>query len=776
MHNSFESLARLIVRFRVAVVVFWLAAAVLTTAGLPSMGSQVNDDNSAFLPAGAPSARATQLAGPLLGGPRRSQIVVVALRDGPPLTASDQAAIARVVSGARAVAHVSAVRESGIAADGHAAQIRIQVALAAQNISSQKAVVTGLESTFARGGAPAGLQFHLAGSVATAIANNSSSNRTGGQIQMLSILFIIALLGFVFRAPLAALLTLFPAGLCLLISTRLVGELGAHGLKVSSFAQFLLIVLVLGAGTDYGLFLVFREREELRSGRTPHDAVIGALARVGESISASAGTVILALLTLLLASFGLYHDLGIPLAVGIGVMLLIGLTLLPALLAIFGRAVFWPARIEPGPQAEGPWSRVARRAVRRPALTLGVGAAVFLALAAGALGYGSAGLGGATTAPSGSDAAAGNAALAAHFRQSSSDPANLVLAYRRSVSGDPSAIATAERSLRASGRFASLSGPLDPNGSALTTARYRQLAAELGPPRALPAAEPAGLRVSPGDYNAYRASAQYVSADGRTIQFEASLRAGPQQSTQAMNATPAVRAAVARAAAQSGAVGSGVAGEAAAAYDVSTTANHDLVVIVPVAIVAIALLLALVLRSLVAPLYLIASVGLSYLAALGLAVLVFVTIGGESGVLFVLPFFMFIFLLALGEDYNILAMTRIREEARRLPLREAVVTAVGRTGSAVTSAGLILGGTFAVLAFAGSGSYANQTRELGFGLAAGIVMDTFLVRTLLVPSTVILLGRWNWWPSAMGRALAVRRRAGARTAALTAPDRSEARS
>src|SRR5262249_59857128 len=107
-------------------------------------------------------------------------------------------------------------------------------------------------------------------------------------------------------------------------------------------------VVVLGAGTDYGLFLVFRVREELRAGRSPHEAVAHALARVGESISASAGTVILALLTLLLASFGLYHDLGIPLAVGIAVMLLIGLTLLPALLAIFGRAVFWPRRIEPG--------------------------------------------------------------------------------------------------------------------------------------------------------------------------------------------------------------------------------------------------------------------------------------------------------------------------------------------------------------------------------------------------------------------------------------------
>ena len=761
MHTSFESLARLVVRFRVAVVLFWLAAVVVTTVALPSLGSEVNNDNSAFLPAGAASTRATNLAGPLVGGTGRSQIVIVAVRPGSQLTAADRAAIAREVSAARTVARVYSVRDAGTSADGQAAQIQVRVDANAQDISTQKTVVSALESTFTRAGASPGLQLHLAGSVATAVANNMSSNSTGSRIQLLSIVFIIALLGFVFRAPLAALFTLLPAGFALLISMRLIGGLGSDGLKVSSFTQFLLIVLVLGAGTDYGLFLVFRVREELSAGANTHDAVIRALSRVGESISASAGTVILALLTLLLASFGLYHDLGIPLAVGIAVMLLIALTLLPALLAIFGAAVFWPRKPALGAPVEGLWSRVAARAVRRPALRLGIGAAVFLALAAGALGYSSSGFGGATTPPAGSDAAAGNAVLAAHFPQSSANPANLVFAYARPVSmanADGHAIAVAERSLRSSGEFTTLSGPLDPNGTALTAARYAQLATQLGPPGRLPPTEPAGLRVSTADYNAYRASAQFVGADGRTIQFEAGLTAGPQQSTQAMNATPAVRAAVVAAAAKSGAIDSGVAGEAAASYDVSTTANHDLVVIVPVAILSIGLLLALVLRSLVAPLYLIVSVALSYLAALGLAVLVFVTFGGDSGVLFVLPFFMFIFLLALGEDYNILVMTRIREEARRLPLRDAVVTAVGRTGWAVTSAGLILGGTFAVLALAGTGAYASETREPGFGLAAGVLMDTFLVRTLLVPSTVMLLGRWNWWPSAMSRAATRARR------------------
>ena len=153
--------------------------------------------------------------------------------------------------------------------------------------------------------------------------------------------------------------------------------------------------------------------------------------------------------------------------------------------------------------------------------------------------------------------------------------------------------------------------------------------------------------------------------------------------------------------------------------------------------------MAVVLRSLIAPLYLVASVALSYLASLGFAVLIFVIIGGQDGINFVLPFFMFIFIMALGQDYNILVMTRIREEAHHAPIKIAVRTAVESTGTTVTSAGLILAGTFGVLTATGD----TQVVEIGVGLAAGILLDTFVVRTLLVPSAAVLLGRWNWWPS-----------------------------
>ena len=184
-----------------------------------------------------------------------------------------------------------------------------------------------------RAGAPAGLQLHLAGPVAANAANSSSASKATRRIGIFSVLFIVVLLLIVLRSPVAAAVTFVPSLVALLVSQRFIAALGAHGLQISSVTQTLLVVLILGAGTDYGLFLTYRFREELRAGTEPRAAVTRALARVGESVTASAGMVVLALLTLLLASFGLYHDLGVPLAIGIAVMLLAGLTLLPALLA-----------------------------------------------------------------------------------------------------------------------------------------------------------------------------------------------------------------------------------------------------------------------------------------------------------------------------------------------------------------------------------------------------------------------------------------------------------
>src|SRR5439155_7812299 len=233
--------------------------------------------------------------------------------------------------------------------------------------------------------------------------------------------------------------------------------------------------LVLGAGTDYGLFLVFRVRENLREGLDRKQAVIAAVERVGESITFSAATVIAALLSLLAATFEFYSDLGIPLAIGIGVMLLAGLTLLPALLAIFGRAVFWPSKTQAGTGKTGVWGRVSVRIVRHPVPTLLAGLVVFGGLAVATTAYTAAGFGGQTNAPSGSDSAAGAAILSAHFPNTSANPTNIIYQLNQPVWNDLQAVQAARSQLAASGLFTAVTGPLNPNGATLTPAQLTAL-------------------------------------------------------------------------------------------------------------------------------------------------------------------------------------------------------------------------------------------------------------------------------------------------------------
>jgi RND superfamily putative drug exporter len=487
---------------------------------------------------------------------------------------------------------------------------------------------------------------------------------------------------------------------------------------------------------------------------------------VGESITFSAATVIAAVLTLLLASFPFYSNLGVPFAIAIGVILLAGLTLLPALLsirlsllamkrtifrAIFGRPKLLPWNIQ-GAGRPGAWGRIAGRIVAHPVPTLLAGVVLFGGLAVVVVGYTAGGFGGNTSPPAGSDSAAGQALLTKYFPQSAANPTSLIFRFTTPVWRDPAPLVSAATALRGTGLFTQVTGPLNPAGAVLTPAQFSALHARLGLAKALPTLPLPATKVPAALYEAYRASANYVSPDGRTVQFSTGLKAGDPGSTQALDAVPAIRRATTAVGRSIGAADSAVGGQAPALYDISSISNSDLIRVIPIAILAIGLLLALVLRSLVAPLYLIASVGISYLAALGLSVLLFIDIGGSGGLVFFMPFLMFIFLLALGEDYNILVMTRIREEAHRLPLRQAVARALSVTGTTVTSAGLVLAGTFVVFGVvAGSGSGGSQFRDIAIGLALGILMDTFLVRTLLVPSTVVLLGRWNWWPSRMSR-------------------------
>jgi RND superfamily putative drug exporter len=765
--DIFRAIGRFAVKFRWPILIFWIVAAALIPKALPSLANAAQGNNSAFLPSSAPSQHAIDLAAPLGVSTKVTAIPVIAARTAGPLTAADQAwlsgplqadlgKVATVVK-----VKVLAVSQTVPGVTGQAAEIQVQSDVSSGgNGTAIVDLVGNLRTAIKDAAAPAGLQVSLTGPLATQVDQQKQNGNSNQSVEIVTGILILIILLLVFRALLAPLVTLLPSFFSVAISGPLVAEAAQHGLKVSFLAQILLTVLVLGAGTDYNLFLVFRVREHIRRGESPKDAVVSALTKVGESITFSALTVVAALLSLLFATFQIYSTLGIPLAIGIGVALLACLTLTPALLAIFGKAAFWPTRNRVGASSAGVWGTIATRILKRPAVALATGVVIFGALATFVTGYMGGGFGGSTTAPAGSDSAAGTALQAKYFPSTSSNPTELIYKLSTPVWDNPAPLVAAEQQLKASGVFTTLAGPLNPGGTvSISPAQYAGLhqvvsaavpSGELPttmPPAVATALQPVAGSNAAEAYQLYRATTNFVSTDGKTIQFLAGLTAGDPSTTTAMNATPAIRTEATRVAPTLHATDSGVLGQAPIFYDISSISNSDLGTVIPIAIIVIGILLALVMRSLVAPLYLIASVAVSYFAALGTAVLIFIKIGHSGGITFILPFLLFIFLLALGEDYNILVMTRIREEAHKMSLREAVSKALGVTGTTVTSAGIVLASAFAVFAVVGGRSGGSQIRDVGLGLVLGILMDTFVVRTVLVPCTCVLLGRWNWWPS-----------------------------
>jgi RND superfamily putative drug exporter len=726
----FEAIARFSVRFRWLIIFAWIAAIPVLTMNLPNINDVSKNDNSQFLPKGSPSNKAISLESSFQSKNTSATATIVAVRESGTLTASDNQAINRIVTAVSHQPAVTKVKNQGLSADGHARQLLIE--LNGASFGTQAITIVQNIRTQLNNDVPSGLALHLTGNLAENIDSNNANTHGRNSTELYTVIFIIALLLLVFRALLAPIITLLPAGLALAVAQPIIAESTKIGVQVSFITQILLIVLLLGAGTDYGLFLVFRVREELQRGSEPKEAVVKALTKVGESITFSAATVAAALLSLLLASFGIYKGLGPSLAIGLGVMLLIALTFLPALLAILGRAVFWPSKTRQTKLKIGLWGRIADKVIQRPVTMLLIGVAIFGSLSLGIIGYKTTGFGN-TGAPAGSDSAIGQDALTKHFPAANNNPQLLLFAFNQPVWNNLTAVQSVQQQLVASGAFKALSGPFNANGFTITPSALKL------------------LHDSNPSNPVLQAVTQFISPDGKTVQLYGISKAGVSGSAASVAATPANRALVARVGRSVHATASSIYSSDAVGYDINHTATNDLKKIIPVVLIIIAVLLAILLRSLVAPWYLILTVGLSYVGSLGFAMIVFVHLGGQDGLNFILPFMMFIFCMALGEDYNILVMSRIREESRTYKtMGEAVTKAIGITGTTVTSAGLILAGTFGVLGLVGGNS---QIEQIGYSIAFGILLDTFFVRTLLVPSIVALLGRWNWWPSKLYRTI-----------------------
>ncbi|SET91228.1 MMPL family transporter [Geodermatophilus poikilotrophus] len=505
---------------------------------------------------------------------------------------------------------------------------------------------------------------------------------------------VLLILLVVYRSPILPFLVIGTAGLALTAGNAVAYLLADAGLiTVNGQSQGIASILVVGAATDYGLLLVARFREELRRERSTYAAMRTALRRSWEPIVASGATVVLGVLCLLFSDLASNRGLGPISAVSVTLSVVAALTFLPAALVLLGRAAFWPFRPRFGaePPAGRGWQRVAAAVGRRPRRVLAVSTLALVAAAVFAPSYDASGITFSDAIQGESNGVAGQEAIARHYDAGSGSPTVV-------VTPEDTWPAVAEAAASADGVATVVPFTGGPPG---------------GPP---------------------------VVVDG-LVRLDVVLGV-PADSTEALEVVQELRGTLD--AADPAAL---VGGDTASNLDARETAARDLQVIVPTVLAVITVVLALLLRALVAPLLLMATVVLSVGATVGVAALLFDGVfgfpGSDPGILLIA----FVFLVALGIDYNIFLMTRAREESLRHGTRDGVLRALAVTGGVITSAGLVLAATFGAL----SVLPLLFLVQLSFLVGFGVLLDTFVVRSLVVPSAVALLGDRTWWPGRLAR-------------------------
>ena len=689
----FVGLGRGVVRHPWRVIGLWALAAVVVIGLAPKLATTTNE--ASFLPSHYQSVEAQQLqkrAFPKAAAP--AAIVVVERADGRPLTAADAARVDAIGTAlaARHLPTIAAVENGPTSPNRLVQTIGIEMPNAAGQLSTRQVdAIRTLRSDLAVLTAGTGLRAGVTGTAAQFVDQQKAGQRANKVVAGATIGLILVLLLVIFRSPVIALLPIVVIGVVSQMATGLIASASeAFGLQIDSTVTAMLIVVLFGVGTDYVLFLLFRYRERLRTGEDAKEAMVSAVGRVGPAIATAAGAVIIAFLALTLSSLSLFRSLGPALAIAVATTLVAGLTLVPAVVSLLGTKVFWPSAAWKREPESARFAALGGALGRHPGRFALVSGGVLLVLAVGALGFRPTfdlNSGSSTQ----SQSAVFDAVLLKGFPAGATEPTDVFLESTTNRPLSPASLASYRT------RLAAVPG-----------------VAEVAPPQV---------------------------AEGRTVaDFEVVLD-HPGQSNAAMDT---VRGPLQRAADATPPGSRALIGGITSVYvDLQKAMDHDYAVVFPVAAALILVILGLLLRSVVAPWYLMAAVGLGFAATLGAAVDVFEHVGGSSGLTFILPIVMYLFVVALGTDYNILMVSRLREEAAegRGP-HDAAALAVRHAGPTIASAGLILAGTFASLILAGG----STLSQMGFAISFGIAAAAFVMAMFLTPSVTALVGERAWWP------------------------------
>lgn len=687
------------------VVVFWLLITGLLAGIAPTLES-VEDNTSANLPpAASDSMKAQNLIRTQLPGENTTPAIIVVQGEGPDAEADVEAAVAQITSALSESTrpdHVAGVVSTTTTPEAAAD-------LLAPDREAQLVIVSMT-------GSPSEESFHDAiGQVRTIIADHAGPTNaavtgpagiatdtvkvfsSGDQILLLAtILLVLVILLAIYRSPLMALVPLLAVGVAMRVSETVGAFLADAGIiTVSSQTASIMTVLLFGVGTDYALVITARYREALLEESDRPRAMQTAMRRTAESVLASASTIVLAMFALLVALSPSLRGFGPYLALGVAVMAMVAFTFIPALTLLLGKTVFWPGGVaKAAERSRGTkvWHRIAALVARSPIRVASAVVAVLVVMGMGLVGY----------------------------QQSF----NTLSGFRADTESELGQHMIQDK-------FGD--GEIAP--STVVVRSQDDL-------RSSPAPEDIASTLTDADHVS-RVGEARLGEDGRTAFYNVVLDLDP-YSSEALDAIEPLQE-VTRTAAEDAGVKDAtvvIGGETAQMADIRSALNRDTTIIVPLVLLIVTAVLILLLRSLLAPLYLMATLVLSTVATLGVTTFFTLTVLGDEGIGNRVTVYVFIFLTALGVDYNIFIMSRFKQELRNLPPAKAISAALTRTGGVISSAGLILAATFSVL-------MTQPIRELfqfGFAMAFGILLDTFVVRPLLVPAIVHLLGDKAMWP------------------------------
>ena len=674
------------------VLAVWLVIAAVSMPLAAKLNGVTTNDQRSSLPSGSQSARLVDQQARFPAVAVLPALVVYQRPGG--LTASDKARIVRDA------AQIDGLRLPGVlpatagqtSSDGSTGILTVPIR-AASDLDRTIKDATAVSKAVGQGSG--GLQIRTTGPAGFLADTVRVFSNINTKILIATVVIVAILLLLTYRSPFLWLLPLLSVGLFADLPSRALAYLLAShaGLKIDGQAAGITIVLVFGAGTDYALLLISRYREELRRHEDRHAAMAAALRGAGPAILASGITVTIALLTLLLATLTSNRSLGPMAALGIALAMVAMLSALPALLLAFPRTIFWPLVPRFGSasrETAGFWARLGTRlfhdgAPGRPRMVAIVTIGVLAVMALGLV------------------------------------VVNPNLSQRDIYRGKVQSVEGQ--------KLIAQSFPSGVTAPAQVIVPADRLQAAMAAARAVP-----GVVAVP---------AQSVQTAGGLAQFQAVLAQDPYSSA-AWPTISALRQAMRSTAGPAALVG----GDAAQALDGHNAATRDTWLVAPLVLLIVFVVLCVLLRSLLAPIMLTATVLLSFGAAVGFSVLVFKYVFGYPAIDAGTPLLAFVFLVALGVDYNIFFMTRVREEVVELGTRRGTLKALAVTGGVITSAGLVLAGTFSVLAVLPL----VVLTQFGFIIAFGVLLDTFVVRTVLVPALTLWIGRRVWWPGGLARA------------------------